>query len=83
MANKNTLRRTKGLSSYFDGKTKDQILGMSKEVILREAFLRTARDQFDNFGIEKHSVEQVRGMVDLLEQYTLIQGEIDDLNFKK
>lgn len=60
-------KKTNNISSY------DPMA--SAESLVREAFLRASRNTLENFGIETYSIEQVRGMVDLLEQVNLIKEE--------
>lgn len=49
----------------------------STETMMREAFLRTARDTFDNFGFEDYAVEQVRGALDMIEKYVEVRKELE------
>ncbi len=65
-----------GISHYFDSRTKEQI-GNSKDIIIREAFLRTSRDALDNYGVESFAVELIRGALDMLEKIVDVQGELD------
>lgn len=69
-------KKLKGISYNFDGRKPEVVKG-SGELILREAFLRATREELDNFGIERYSVDKVRGMVDLLEMYTTVNDELE------
>jgi hypothetical protein len=63
--------KNKNLSGYsFDGKPMNQ-----PELLIRECFLRMAKDALDSFGIETYSIEQIRGGVTMLEKYKEIIEE--------
>ena len=45
------------------------------ELLVRESFLRMAKDTLDSFGIETYSIEQIRGGVMMLEKFKEIVDE--------
>lgn len=61
--------KLKGISHYYGNN-----VGVG-EIVVREAFFRASRETLDNFGVDTYSVEKVRGMIDMLEQYALIIKE--------
>lgn len=69
-------KKLEGISHNFDGR-KPEDVRVHGELVLREAFLRSTREELDNFGIEKYSVDKIRGMVDLLEMYTQVNDELE------
>jgi len=43
------------------------------ELAIREAYLRATVETLDCFGVDKYSVERLRGMNDLLEQFVNLE----------
>jgi hypothetical protein len=76
MARKNVKTKLKGVSSFFDGRTKAEV-GNHSEVIVREAFLRSVRDVTDSFGLDRYSLERVQGMVSMLEEFINVREELE------
>lgn len=52
------------ISSYWKDESSE-----SPELVMREAFLQTVKETFDNFGIEDYSLDQVRGATLMLEKF--------------
>lgn len=47
----------------------------SPEMMMREAFLRTAQETLDSFGVESYGIDQVRGALLMLEKFINIRDE--------
>lgn len=47
----------------------------SPELMIREAFLRTAKESLDSFGVEDYSIENIRGGLIMLEKFKQIREE--------
>lgn len=64
-------RKTKKhISSYYGNDSKTD-----GELMIREAFLRTAKETLDCSGIEDYSIEQIRGGLMMLEKFKEIREE--------
>ena len=70
-------KKLKGISGYYNDSNVESVKGHT-ELIVREAFLRTTKEMFDDFGIENYTIERMRGMVDFLEQFNFVQNEINN-----
>ena len=66
------MAKTNNTISSFWEKGKSQT---SPELVLREAYLRSARETLDNFGIDRYSVERLQGINSMLEAYLEIEEE--------
>lgn len=63
------------VSDFFKEK-RDKGQSLEAELIIREAFLRMAKEEFDGAGIETWTVDHVRGALMLLEKFTEIKEEL-------
>lgn len=68
-------KKLKGISSFYDNQTPENIK-RSPELLVREAYLRATRENFDGAGIESYTLERQRGMLDLLEQFNFVREEL-------
>lgn len=63
-----------GISDFYRSNEKP-----TGELLVREAYLRAVKELFDGSGIDKYTVEQVRGMQQFLEKYVEVCEESDVL----
>lgn len=47
----------------------------SPELMMRESFLRMAKESLDSFGVESYSIENIRGGLMMLEKFKEIEEE--------
>jgi hypothetical protein len=47
----------------------------SPEMMMRESFLRMAKESLDSFGVETYSIENIRGGLLMLEKFKEINEE--------
>lgn len=71
-------KKLKGISGFYDGVTLEKFNEEynSTSVIITEAFLRACRETLDSGGIDQYQMDRIKGMLDLLEQYTKIKEEL-------
>ena len=58
------------ISGFWDNKPTE-----SPELMMRESFLRMAKETLDGCGIETYSIEQIRGGLTMLEKFEEIKEE--------
>lgn len=63
-------KQNNNISGYFSGEKTP-----GPELIVREAFLRTAKEALDGCGIEDWSLEQIRGATMMMEKAKQVMDE--------
>ena len=65
----------KFISEFYGNRDAKESL-KSPELVMRESFLRMAKEQLDSFGVESYSIEQIRGGLMMLEKFNEMEQEV-------
>ena len=60
------------VSSHFD----HEIAEKHPELLIREAYLRTVKEILDGMGLERYTLDQIRGATEMLEKFLEINEEM-------
>ena len=67
-------KKPKFIGNYYGSANPN--ITQSPECMLRESFLRATRNCLDNFGIERSAIDEIRGGMNVLEEFISIKEEL-------